>query len=256
MHASNCSLSYSKDGAVGVGIWQVPSNLSKKAIKGKLTTMVDKLLALPIAQKNYVKFEMTGLATEELMTHGVSDGPPSVLLTAECATIADYLEILEDPAATSVLQGGINSIYGNSRPTVNLSLGEVQMRLDRSPAAAKNRACLACVLKGPENFSVDGYLKTVNASEDVFVGLSIAQKNVIKHSMWIPHNTMDSQVSAIGFPEPHPNIMFMVETENQDRMIEMLKDRDVKQFVEDSRREWDFHVDGSFFVANVVTKLD
>ncbi|KAJ6464926.1 hypothetical protein C8R45DRAFT_939769 [Mycena sanguinolenta] len=182
------SASYSKDRAVGIGIWQAPPNLSKEALENKLTTIVDKLVALPIAQKNYVKFEMwgpkftgiiqmfqTGLVTEELMTHGVSEGPPSVWVIAECAT--------------------------------------------------------------------------VNASADRLVGLPIIQKNVIKHSMWVPHNTLDPRASAIGFPVPDSNIIVMIETE-------ILKDSEVKQFMDDSRREWDIHVDSSFFVANVVTKIN
>ncbi|KAJ6464915.1 hypothetical protein C8R45DRAFT_1219822 [Mycena sanguinolenta] len=251
------SASYSKDRAVGIGIWQAPPNLSKEAFENKVTTMVDKLVALPIAQKNYIKFEMmfqTGLVTEELGAHGVSDGPLSVWLVTECATIAEYLEVSEDPAVTSVFQEGLNSIYGSSRPTVKASLGEVQMRVDRPTAG--NRTRLACRLQQADNFSVDGYHKTVNASADRLVGLPIVQKNVIKHSMWVPHNAMDHLVSAFDVVVPDPNPIVMIETENQDSMIEILKDSDVKQFMDDSRREWDIHVNTSFFVANVVTKID
>ncbi|KAF7337420.1 hypothetical protein MSAN_02268500 [Mycena sanguinolenta] len=250
------SASYSKDRDVGIGIWQAPPNLSKEAFENKLTAMVDKLVALPIVQENYVKFEMmfqTGLGTEELMTHGLSEGPPSVWVTVECATIADHLEGWEDPAVMSVLQEGINSVYGDSRPTAHLSSGEVQTRLDRPTAG--NRTRLACGLQRPDNISVDGYRKTVSAAADRFVSLPIVQQNVIKHSMWVPHNVLDSQMSAVGFSAPNANIIIMFETENQDSMIEILKDPDVKEFVDDSRHKWDIHFDSSF-VANVVTKIE
>ncbi|KAF7337418.1 hypothetical protein MSAN_02268300 [Mycena sanguinolenta] len=251
------SASYSKDHAVGIGIWHAPPNVSKEAFENKLTTLIDKLVALPVAQKNYVKFEMmfqTGLGTEEMMTHGVPESPPSVGVIAECATIADYLEIWEDPAVMSVMQEGMNSVYGSSRPTANLSLGEVQIRLDRPTAG--NRIRLVCGLKRPDNLSVEGYRKIVNASVDRFASLPIVQKNAIKHSLWVPHNALDRQVSAVGFPATETNIIIMVETENQDRMIELLTDSDVKQFMDDSRREWDIYADILSFVANVVTKIE
>ncbi|KAJ6473054.1 hypothetical protein C8R45DRAFT_1217552 [Mycena sanguinolenta] len=145
-------------------------------------------------------------------------------------------------------------MYGSSRPTVKASLGEVQMRVHRPTAG--NRTRLACAVQRPDNFSVDGYHKTVNASVDRLVGLPIVQKNVIKHSMWVPHNAMDHLVSAFGVLEQDPNLIVMIETENQDRMIELVKDSDVQHFMDDSRREWDIHVNSSFFVANVVTKID
>ncbi|KAJ6464919.1 hypothetical protein C8R45DRAFT_497263, partial [Mycena sanguinolenta] len=252
------SASYSKDRAFGIGIWKAPPDLTKEAFENKLTTMLDKLVALPIAQKNYVKLELmlqTGLATQELMAHGVSDGPPSAWLITECATIADYQEIWEDPAVANVFQEGRNSIYGSSLQAVNLSLGEVQIRVDRPTAG--NRTRLACALQRPDNFSMEGYHKTVDAYADRLVGLPIVQKNVIKHSMWVPHNAIDGQVSAAGMPVPDPNIVVLIETENQDRMIELVEDSDFKQFMDDARGrpEWD-HVGSSFFVANVVTKID
>ncbi|KAF7337416.1 hypothetical protein MSAN_02268100 [Mycena sanguinolenta] len=251
------SASYSKDRAVGIAIWQAPPNLSKEDFEAKLTNMVDKLVAVPIAQKNYVKYEMmfqTAFASEELMVHGVAEGAPSVWMIAECATVAEYLEIFEDPAIMNVLRDGKDNVYGG-HPIAKASLGDVRVWIDRP--VANNRARLVCAVQRPGNFSVDGYRKAIEAFADRFPGFSIVQKNVVKHWVWFPHNTVDTHVSAIGLSAPAPDLAIcVVETESHDGMIEMLNDSDFKTYMEDGRRELNIHIGSSYFVANVVTKIN
>lgn len=53
-------MSVSKDRAVIIGIWNRPPNLTKEAFETKITSLVDSALALPIVQRNYLKFEIVG----------------------------------------------------------------------------------------------------------------------------------------------------------------------------------------------------
>jgi hypothetical protein len=53
-------MSVSKDRAVIIGIWNQPPNLTKEAFETKITSLVDSALALPIVQRNYLKFEIVG----------------------------------------------------------------------------------------------------------------------------------------------------------------------------------------------------
>lgn len=43
---------------VAVGIYKAPANLSKEEFETKITSFVDRMLAVPIAQKNFLKFEI------------------------------------------------------------------------------------------------------------------------------------------------------------------------------------------------------
>jgi hypothetical protein len=52
------SASNEKDRMVAVGIYKAPANLSKEEFETKITSFVDRMLAVPIAQKNFLKFEI------------------------------------------------------------------------------------------------------------------------------------------------------------------------------------------------------
>ncbi|KAJ7268192.1 hypothetical protein B0H12DRAFT_1097436 [Mycena haematopus] len=250
------SASFIKDRAFGIAIFKAPPNLSKEVFENKMTSFVDALLALPIAQNNFLKYDMifqTGLVNEHLKALGFSEAPPSVWLTAECATEAHFLEILEDPTFANVVQEkGINNLYG-SHQTANSFLADVETRLDRP--APEERTRLMCAVQRPENLSTDEFLRKLGDFTHKFVGFPIAQRLLVNLSVWMPNNAIDTQILALGFPAPKPAVVFMLETEHQDSMIEVLMDYDIKQMAMDASRELNVHIGSSVFAANVVTKI-
>jgi hypothetical protein len=52
------SAAHRKDRLVEIGIWKAPLNLSKEAFETKFMSIIDSLLTLPVAPKNYLKVDI------------------------------------------------------------------------------------------------------------------------------------------------------------------------------------------------------
>ncbi|KAF7364140.1 hypothetical protein MSAN_01073200 [Mycena sanguinolenta] len=247
------SASYRKDRALSIAICKAPPNLSREAFENKFTSIVDTLVALPISQKKYLKFDLifqTELGNEQLKALGFPEAPPSVWLTVECATVADFFEIFEDPAFAQVVQEGKNDLYGN-QPTVNAFLADVEIRIDRP---ASSRTLLVGAMQLTENLSVDEFHHRLGNSADKLVSLPIAQRVIVKYSVWRPNNAIDTHLQAMGFSTPESGAVIMIETEH-DTMLEGLMHSETEQYVLDAKRELNIHIGSSFFVGNVVNKI-
>ncbi|KAF7326714.1 hypothetical protein MSAN_02502300 [Mycena sanguinolenta] len=253
------SASYRKDRVFALAICQAPPNLSKEAFEKKVTSIVDTILALPISQKSFLKFELnfqTGLINEHVKALGFPEGSPNVLVTVEYAAMADLFEfptVAEGSGLPGCSAGGKNDLYGD-HPAVNAFLANVETRLDRP--IPKDRARLVCVLKRPENLSEEGFHQAIRGFADKLVSLPIAQRLCVHHSVWMPTSTGDAHMLALGFPASEPDVVIFMETEDQDKIFEGLMDPDVKQYVADASRELKIHVGSSFFSANVVNKIN
>ncbi|KAJ6464929.1 hypothetical protein C8R45DRAFT_1219830 [Mycena sanguinolenta] len=214
--------------------------------------MLDTLLTLPVPHANCLKFDMlfqTGLAREQLTAHGVTEGPHSVLLTSECATVANFIEICQDSAFVSGFREEMNKLYGHgNHPIINTFLADVQTRIDRPDILAstakdnQDRTRLVAAMQRPEN------VPTADEFHE--------RRFCVKHEMWTSNGVIDPHVRVLGLPAPDPDVVIiMLETEHQNGMIQMLSDSDVKQFMEDARHELNIHIGSSFFVAKVVNKI-
>jgi hypothetical protein len=98
-------MSTRKDRVAVVAEWKAPPNVSKETLETEITSLFDSILALPIAQKNYLKLEIvcqlpfdcglmftcTGqifqreLANQHIQGLGLPEALPSVWVMAECA---------------------------------------------------------------------------------------------------------------------------------------------------------------------------
>jgi hypothetical protein len=107
------SASYKKDRVAGIGIYKAPPNLSKEAFETKITSLVDALLAVPIAQKNFLKFEIVcpnclhryivfiymtqiyqnDFSSPYLKALGFAEAPASVWLRLECEVSRRQVQI-------------------------------------------------------------------------------------------------------------------------------------------------------------------
>jgi hypothetical protein len=51
-------MSTAKDRVTVVAVWKAPPNVSKETLEAEITDLVDSVIALPVAQKNYLKYEI------------------------------------------------------------------------------------------------------------------------------------------------------------------------------------------------------
>ncbi|KAJ7307759.1 hypothetical protein DFH08DRAFT_975370 [Mycena albidolilacea] len=79
------SAAHRKDRLVGIGIWKAPLNLSKGAFEIKFMSLLDSLLALPVAHKNYLKILQKDALNQPLLDVGIPVAPSSVWWVVEGA---------------------------------------------------------------------------------------------------------------------------------------------------------------------------
>ncbi|KAJ7925450.1 hypothetical protein B0H13DRAFT_1863102 [Mycena leptocephala] len=262
------SASNEKDRMVAVGIYKAPANLSKEEFETKITSFVDRMLAVPIAQKNFLKFEIiyqNELLNQHIKAFDLPEAPTSVWLTVEFETEAHCAEILTDPMFAKA--------FAEAEEFVSCATGfvaDVVTRIDRP--TPKDRTHLMCAFQRPDHLSSDEYRKKFEVFVDRLLALPISQKNFLKHSLWLPNDTLDANLRDLGFPPPEPVFVVMAETDNQDRLIEVtppllsqlssdddpqwLTHSDVRAFAVDARRELGVHVGLSIFSADVITKIN
>ncbi|KAJ7742996.1 hypothetical protein B0H14DRAFT_3897685 [Mycena olivaceomarginata] len=140
-------MSVSEDRAVIIGIWNRPPNLTKEAFETKITSLVHSALALPIAQRNYLKFEIKGFLSPQLLALEL----PEARLAEE-----DFAQIFEDPTFSKLLLDAQEDLYGDRRnDTANVFSVDIETRIDLP--APKDCARLVSAFPRPANLSAGEY---------------------------------------------------------------------------------------------------
>ncbi|KAF7364141.1 hypothetical protein MSAN_01073300 [Mycena sanguinolenta] len=190
-----------QDRAYVLAVCKAPSNLSYEAFQSKFTSIVDTLLALPISQQKFLKFDIiyqTEFGDEQLRALGLTKTPPGAVVTAECATVADFLEMIQVPEFANVVQDGRKSLYGNN-PPVDAFVADVKTHLDR-PASASNRTLWVGAVPYLGN-APDVFRQSIGNFGDKLATLPVAEK-FVKYSLWnsFPNNAIATPSKRSRFP--------------------------------------------------------
>ncbi|KAJ6462465.1 hypothetical protein C8R45DRAFT_1080593 [Mycena sanguinolenta] len=244
-----------QDRAFVLAVCKAPTNLSYEAFEKKFTSIVDGLLALPISQEKFLKFDIifqTEVFDEHLKALGFPKTPPGAVVTAECATEADFLEMLKVPEFANIVQEGRKTLYGNN-PPVDAFMADVKTHIDR-PASSRTLLVGAVPYLGD---APDSFRQAIGNFGDKLATLPIAQK-LVKYSMWnsFPNNAIATPLNALGFPTSITGAVYMIETESESTMIEVLTDSATKQYMADTIREFSIGYGSLFFAAKVVNKVN
>ncbi|KAF7343147.1 hypothetical protein MVEN_01745400 [Mycena venus] len=245
------SASYQKDRVLCVGVYKAPPNLSKEALQVKAEALVDSLLAVPIAQKNYVKFEINfqnALLDEHLKALGYPEAQPGVWVTGECETEAKFEEILKDPEIAKLIQEAEHLEH------FSVFFADVVAKVDIP--TTKNRVRVMSALKPPVHLSSNDFHHQAEAILDRFLALPVAEGKTTRLSLWRQTTNMATTLQETGFPAPDPVLVLVYEAETQEALVEMMTDSSLKMLVSDAIRDISVHLDSSTFAADVITKID
>ncbi|KAJ7734210.1 hypothetical protein B0H14DRAFT_2639465 [Mycena olivaceomarginata] len=246
------SASHRKDRVAALGIWKAPPNVSKEAFETKITSIVDSLLAIPVAQKNYLKFDMVlslelcstfvqcswvltqilqnGASNQHLKALGLPEAPLSVWLTCECAVgrrcvqIASNVSSIADRSpfwegAQTGKDATIVKLFAEAQEFVSCAdifCVDIVTRLD--VPTPTTRAHMMCSFRCPGHLTSNQYGPKFESFVDRLLALPIIQQNVLKYSLMVAHP-------------------------------------DIKDYVRDAMRELDIHLESSIFSADVVSKI-
>ncbi|KAJ7800902.1 hypothetical protein B0H14DRAFT_2897700 [Mycena olivaceomarginata] len=249
-------MSARKDRVAVIGMWKAPPNVSKEALETEITSLVDSVLALPVAQKNYLKFEIISqreLANQHIQGLGLPEAPPSVWVMAECASEAHFAELYEDATFAALIEEKHKTLY-KDRLTANAFFVDLRTGIDSPITGSRTRVMAA--YRCPDHLSPAEYYTKMEAQLEKIIARPIVKKAFQKYYLWIQNDTLDAKLRELGFPEPEPMVLLSAETENDERMAEVLTHPEFKDHMKDAIRDLHLHIESSVFFANVVTKIE
>ncbi|KAF7343159.1 hypothetical protein MVEN_01746700 [Mycena venus] len=245
------SASYQKDRVVCVGVYKTPPNLSKEELQVKAEALLDSLLAVPIAQKNYVKFEINiqnPLLDEHLKALGFPQAQPDVWVTGECETEAKFEEILKDPEFAKLIQEAEHLEH------FSVFFADVVTKVDIP--TAKNGVRVICALKPPVHLSSNDFHHKTEAILDRFLALPVTQGKTTRLSLLRQNTNMATTLQETGFPAADPVLVVVYEAETQEALVESATHSSVKMLASDAFRDINAHLGSSTFAVDVITKID
>ncbi|KAJ7366022.1 hypothetical protein DFH08DRAFT_948091 [Mycena albidolilacea] len=250
-----------------IGLHPVPAHLSTKEFAAKIEVLADYHLSLPVAQENFIKYDLI-TPSDRFDSHfkalGFPQSRPAILVKVECK--------VRFRAKTSYAYPG-SSRQSTEHFAQFLRDAEVVKSISGAPEFAGATMHSMDGTMRIDNGSTDGsgsWISIVDCaphlsrsqfsqkSADVADGITavpIMQKNLVRHTMWVGNEALDIDVQALGLP-PAASFMIAMLEADLDPMIQALKDNGLKQFFNKlPESSWTDEFSNRFAV-DVVTKLD
>ncbi|KAJ7046427.1 hypothetical protein C8F04DRAFT_1064214, partial [Mycena alexandri] len=89
-----------------IGIHKVPPHLSEEQYTQKFHAFVDKLIAVPAARQNLIKYELwlsNPVLKEDFLAVGVAGSEPVIVVRAQSKTLDDMIECMRDEEFTHLM---------------------------------------------------------------------------------------------------------------------------------------------------------
>ncbi|KAJ7921782.1 hypothetical protein B0H13DRAFT_2267718 [Mycena leptocephala] len=154
------SASYQKDRIVCAGVYKGPPNISKEALRVKVEAFLDSLLAVTVAQRNYVKFEIMRLTLIIGVWYYITDLNVRTFRMGwhhpALQTEAKFTETLGDPEFANIIREAEHLDYFSA------FFADVVTKVD--VPAAKNRVRVMGALKPPAPLSLIDFHHKTDAS--------------------------------------------------------------------------------------------
>ncbi|KAJ7800897.1 hypothetical protein B0H14DRAFT_3885360 [Mycena olivaceomarginata] len=174
-------------------------------LETEITSLVDSVLALPIAQKNYLKFEIIfqrELANQHIQGLGLPEAPPSV---GDGRSEAHFAELYEDATFAALIEEKHKTLY-EDRLTANAFFVDLRTKIDSPTTRPCTRVMAA--YQHPDYLSPAKYYTKMEAVLEKISAHPVVKKAFQKYYLWIPNDTLDSKPRDLGFPEPDPMVVF------------------------------------------------
>ncbi|KAJ7437981.1 hypothetical protein B0H11DRAFT_1935507 [Mycena galericulata] len=202
------STSTRKDRCIGFSIHRAPANVSRKDFEAKAAVLVESLVALPVTQRNCVKFDLNDALDGFLEAQGLLDAKQKtsvwIMLMCECESADHFTEVYNFPyfftppthdACCQMLQDpeAANLIFSSHKEsgyaaTSSASSVDVTTKLD-IPAPVENRARAIGVFNAPPHMSTKQFHKEIESLTDSLLGLPFVMPAMIEKTLlWCTMN--------------------------------------------------------------------
>ncbi|KAJ6529434.1 hypothetical protein DFH09DRAFT_1185105 [Mycena vulgaris] len=236
--------------------------MSKEEFLGKMKALVAAVVALPVVQKNVVKYQIISANSsfdEHIKGFGMPASTPQhiALLVAESETPEQMLEISKNPELQSLVAAAEEMTPERGASIFSAHAVE---KLNKPGRDHKDNLRVVGLFKVPQHLTPAHHAEKFVALVDSIVAHPTIQKNMLGY-------TMASQPSPLGhmnlqftptmrIPAPERTCILILEAENWERAVEIAKDADVGKLIADGHQDFGFLAESSSFSADFVTMLD
>ncbi|KAJ7776297.1 hypothetical protein B0H16DRAFT_1879650 [Mycena metata] len=260
----------SEDPITLVVIHEPRPHLSKHVFNSKCRALADAIMALPVCQMNFLKYDyifQTSSLDANLGSFGFPESRPRVLTIKKCETPEHWEEVRRNPEFKRLIGekwGSCHTFFANVVKQVN------------TPATGDS-VFIFSILKAPARHSPEEFSSRLKEIVDRGVALPISQKIYVKHLILFPSNIdLDLQnanhmlralgLSAFGRPRRRsqckqtavthftPYSQFACAQSRED-FVELLDDPALKQWGREAMPQVEYHVSGVSFLAGVDSRV-
>ncbi|KAJ7797918.1 hypothetical protein B0H14DRAFT_2909158 [Mycena olivaceomarginata] len=240
-----------KDRFTVLGIHPAPAHLSKSDFEAKIETFLESILALPIAQKYFLKTEIFFQTKELAQLDRSSEGswlpepePTMCIIKYELETLDHNIELLNDPELLAVFLGekevGFNTLSTTFAADVFTTI---------DAPASQSAVTLEEHKHGPG-------LEAFEQQAKIITGIPAAQENILKHSVYIRNNNLESRLQALGRRPIEHIAVVIYETETLENLNALFADAEVKKIIGGAVHESSCLQSSHRFIARRVNKID
>ncbi|KAJ7019729.1 hypothetical protein C8F04DRAFT_1146897 [Mycena alexandri] len=247
------SASTQQDRLAVIWIQKAPPHLSKKEFDAKVDALVDSLVALPVARKNFLAFKVlyqNNRMDSVLRECGYPEPPVNVVVIAECETMDNFTEFASDEEVKKLLLAAKTSGF---QAGACVFAADVNTKIDDPTPAELN--LWVGIYKIPSHLSRVEFEQKMDALSDDYIAGPLSQKHFVNHSVWKQNSSIARHVQDAGLSEAEPTVILMTQAQTWDKLIEVSDNSAGKNVISDAIHDFAVHVNSSCFGADVVVKI-
>ncbi|KAJ7793871.1 hypothetical protein B0H14DRAFT_2925158 [Mycena olivaceomarginata] len=237
-----------KDRFTVLGIHPAPAHLSKSDFEAKIETFLESILALPIAQKYFLKTEIFFQTKELAQLDRSSEGswlpepePTMCIIKYELETLDHNIEFF-----LGEKEVGFNTLSTTFAADVFTT---IDVPASQSAVTLEEHKHVISLFKGPG-------LEAFEQQAKIITGIPAAQENILKHSVYIRNNNLESRLQALGRRPIEHIAVVIYETETLENLNALFADAEVKKIIGGALHESSCLQSSHRFIARRVTKID
>ncbi|KAF8188479.1 hypothetical protein K438DRAFT_1833619 [Mycena galopus ATCC 62051] len=243
-------MSVSKTYCTAFGIHPVPANITKEDFQAKCEALVESFLALPVAQKNFLKFDIL-FQNDQVKSHitslGFPEPQPCVCLRCYYETDANWAACLQDPDFINAMAAGQS--WGFHDGACIFSTDSVT-KLDSSISSDTN--VVVGIFKVPMQQTASTFRQKLDTFIDAVLDL---KKPTMNLTMLVQNLNAEQNLQAAGYPPSQPTIVVVDECQTFDEIAKIANDLEAQTLVAKAMKDFGLHVNSVVFSADVKNKF-
>ncbi|KAJ7909741.1 hypothetical protein B0H13DRAFT_2330087 [Mycena leptocephala] len=236
-------MSVSKTYCTAFGIHPVPANTTLEDFQAKCEALVESFVALPVAQQNFLKFDIL-FQNDQVKSYTTSLGFPE---PQPCVCLRCYYECLQDPDFINAMAAGRS--WGFYDSACIFSADSVT-KLDSSVPSDTN--VVISIIKIPVQQTASIFRQKLDTLIDAVIDLKKPKMNV---TMLVQNLNAEQNLQAAGYPASQPTTVAVSECQTFNEIAKIANDLGAQTLIAQAMKDFGFQTNSIVFSADVKNKF-